>query len=225
MGPGSWCSTCRRGRRSGGRTSSSRPEPGWRWRRWRAGRTGRAGGWRVAGPGGVGQDASRARLGEAGGRPDRARRRRCRRWPLGELAADAALAVEDADRIRAGRGAEEMLFHVCNHLGAGGGSLMVSGRLPPAQMADRAARSGEPAERGAGGAAGAAGRRAARGGAGEAVCRPAARGGSRADPRTSVGRMDRSFAAAEALVGRARPRRARPPPAAHAAARRRGAAR
>ena len=45
-------------------------------------------------------------------------------------------AVEDADRIRpADRGAaEEALFHLCNRLAAGG-SLLVTGREPPARWA------------------------------------------------------------------------------------------
>lgn len=50
---------------------------------------------------------------------------------------DAALIVEDADRLAelgpaAARAAEETLFHLCNRLAAGGGSLMVSGRRAPA---------------------------------------------------------------------------------------------
>lgn len=54
------------------------------------------------------------------------------------IAGDAALAVEDVDRLAAlpepaRRAAEERLFHLCNHLAAGGGSLMVSGRTPPAR--------------------------------------------------------------------------------------------
>ncbi len=53
-------------------------------------------------------------------------------WP-----GDAALVVEDADRLDAlgpapARAAEEALFHLCNRLSAGGGSLMVSGRSAPA---------------------------------------------------------------------------------------------
>lgn len=48
-----------------------------------------------------------------------------------------ALVVEDADRLGAlgeldARAAEEALFHLCNRLAAGGGSLMVSGRSAPA---------------------------------------------------------------------------------------------
>lgn len=51
------------------------------------------------------------------------------------MAFDAALAVEDVDRLEAlgatgARAAEEMLFHLCNRL-AGRGSLMVSGRTAP----------------------------------------------------------------------------------------------
>ena len=45
----------------------------------------------------------------------------------------AALAIEDADRLAGDRAAEVALFHLCNHLAAGGGSLMVSGREPPAR--------------------------------------------------------------------------------------------
>lgn len=49
----------------------------------------------------------------------------------------AALAVEDADGIAglgaAARPAEEMLFHLCNLLAAGGGSLLVTGREAPAR--------------------------------------------------------------------------------------------
>lgn len=53
------------------------------------------------------------------------------------LPADAAVAVEDADRLAAGgpdaaRAGEEALFHLCNRLASGGGSLMVSGRSAPA---------------------------------------------------------------------------------------------
>lgn len=55
----------------------------------------------------------------------------------GAVAGDAALAVEDADRLAelgegAARAAEEALFHLCNRLAAGGGALMVSGRRAPA---------------------------------------------------------------------------------------------
>ena len=64
------------------------------------------------------------------------------------MPADAALVVEDADRLRdLGRSrslAEEALFHLCNHLAAGGGSLMATGRLAPARwqiaLADLASR-------------------------------------------------------------------------------------
>ena len=53
-------------------------------------------------------------------------------WP-----SDGGLVVEDADRLEAlgptaARAAEEALFHLCNRLSAGGGSLMVSGRSAPA---------------------------------------------------------------------------------------------
>jgi chromosomal replication initiation ATPase DnaA len=54
---------------------------------------------------------------------------------LGLLDAGAALAVEDVDRL-AGRGrkaAEEVLFHLCNLLAAGGGSLLLTGRAAPAR--------------------------------------------------------------------------------------------
>ncbi len=55
----------------------------------------------------------------------------------GSVAEDAALAVEDADRLAelgpdAARAAEEALFHLCNRLALGGGALMVSGRSAPA---------------------------------------------------------------------------------------------
>ena len=67
---------------------------------------------------------------------------------LAGMPADAALVVEDADRLRdLGRSrslAEEALFHLCNHLAAGGGSLMATGRLAPARwriaLADLASR-------------------------------------------------------------------------------------
>jgi chromosomal replication initiation ATPase DnaA len=54
---------------------------------------------------------------------------------LAGLAPGAAMAVEDVDRLEAlgaagARAAEEVLFHLCNHL-AGRGSLMVSGRMAP----------------------------------------------------------------------------------------------
>lgn len=57
---------------------------------------------------------------------------------LARLPGEAALAVEDADRLRelprAERAeAEEALFHIANRLALGGGSLMVSGRAAPAQ--------------------------------------------------------------------------------------------
>ena len=52
---------------------------------------------------------------------------------VGEVAGDAALAVEDADRVGAlGPVAEEALFHLCNRLAAEG-SLLLSGREPPAR--------------------------------------------------------------------------------------------
>lgn len=52
---------------------------------------------------------------------------------LGEVAPDAALAVEDADGA-GGRGAaaEEALFHLCNRLAAQG-SLLLCGREPPSR--------------------------------------------------------------------------------------------
>lgn len=57
---------------------------------------------------------------------------------LGRLPGDAAVAVEDADRLADLPGAEAMaaeeaLFHLANHLAAGGGGLMLSGRLAPAR--------------------------------------------------------------------------------------------
>ncbi len=56
----------------------------------------------------------------------------------GSVPQDAALAVEDGDRLaalgpEAARAAEVALFHLCNLLAAGGGSLMVTGRTAPAQ--------------------------------------------------------------------------------------------
>jgi chromosomal replication initiation ATPase DnaA len=56
------------------------------------------------------------------------------------VAADAALVVEDADRpdapeAGARRPAELALFHLANRLAAGGGSLLVTGREPPARWA------------------------------------------------------------------------------------------
>lgn len=62
---------------------------------------------------------------------------------------DAALAVEDVDRLAAlvpsaRDAAEEALFHLANRLAAGGGSLVVSGRAAPAfwtiRLADLASR-------------------------------------------------------------------------------------
>ncbi len=55
------------------------------------------------------------------------------RLDLAALPGDAAVAVEDADRIGGVAAAEEALFHLCNHLAAGGGSLMISGRDAPAR--------------------------------------------------------------------------------------------
>jgi len=52
---------------------------------------------------------------------------------VGEVEPDAALVVEDADRVGGlGVAAEEALFHLCNRLGPSGG-LMLSGREPPAR--------------------------------------------------------------------------------------------
>lgn len=60
---------------------------------------------------------------------------------LARLPGDAAVAVEDVDRLAGLRrrrdGAEEALFHLCNHLAAGGGSLLVSGRKPPVRWTIR----------------------------------------------------------------------------------------
>jgi chromosomal replication initiation ATPase DnaA len=54
---------------------------------------------------------------------------------IGDVADEAALAVEDADRVGGlGPAAEEALFHLCNRLAAKG-SLMLSGRAPPARWA------------------------------------------------------------------------------------------
>lgn len=50
---------------------------------------------------------------------------------IGAVPEDAAFAVEDADGLW-GPAAEEMLFHLCNRLGARG-SLLVTGREPPAR--------------------------------------------------------------------------------------------
>jgi chromosomal replication initiation ATPase DnaA len=65
---------------------------------------------------------------------------------LAALPGNAALAVEDVDRLAGDRAAEVALFHLCNHLAAGGGSLMVSGREPPARwpvrLSDLASRLG-----------------------------------------------------------------------------------
>lgn len=52
---------------------------------------------------------------------------------LATLAGDAALAVEDVDRRAGDRAVEVALFHLCNHLSAGGGSLLVSGRDAPSR--------------------------------------------------------------------------------------------
>lgn len=54
---------------------------------------------------------------------------------LARLPAGVALAIEDFDRSGDhGRAeAEEALFHLMNHLAASGGSLMLTGRMPPAQ--------------------------------------------------------------------------------------------
>ncbi len=54
---------------------------------------------------------------------------------LARLPARVALAIEDVDRPGDGSAAEaeEALFHLMNHLAAGGGSLMLTGRTPPAQ--------------------------------------------------------------------------------------------
>jgi chromosomal replication initiation ATPase DnaA len=52
---------------------------------------------------------------------------------LATLAGDAAIAVEDVDRSAGDRAVEVALFHLCNHLAAGRGSLLVSGRDAPAR--------------------------------------------------------------------------------------------
>lgn len=68
---------------------------------------------------------------------------------IGAVAGDAAVVVEDADRLAAlpraeARAGEEALFHLANRLAGGGGGLMVSGRLAPARwrvkLADLASR-------------------------------------------------------------------------------------
>ena len=60
---------------------------------------------------------------------------------LATLPGDAAVAVEDVDRLAALRtrraAAEEALFHLCNHLAGGGGSLLLSGRRAPARWTIR----------------------------------------------------------------------------------------
>jgi chromosomal replication initiation ATPase DnaA len=59
---------------------------------------------------------------------------------IGSVPEDAALAVEDVDRLgrlrRRRAAAEEALFRLCNRLAAGG-SLMVSGRRAPARWSIR----------------------------------------------------------------------------------------
>lgn len=52
---------------------------------------------------------------------------------LGGVPAGAALVVEDADRAGGDAAVEEVLFHLCNRLAAGGGSLLLTGREPPAR--------------------------------------------------------------------------------------------
>jgi chromosomal replication initiation ATPase DnaA len=54
----------------------------------------------------------------------------------GAVAADAALAVEDVDRVAGEAVAEEALFHICNRLAARG-SLLVSGREAPGRWGIR----------------------------------------------------------------------------------------
>jgi chromosomal replication initiation ATPase DnaA len=60
---------------------------------------------------------------------------------LATLPGDAAVAVEDADRLASLRrrraAAEEAFFHLCNHLASGGGSLLVSGRRAPTRWTIR----------------------------------------------------------------------------------------
>jgi chromosomal replication initiation ATPase DnaA len=55
----------------------------------------------------------------------------------GAIPGDAALAIEDADRVAAlgpnAAAAEEALFHLCNLLAAGGGTLLVTGREAPSR--------------------------------------------------------------------------------------------
>jgi chromosomal replication initiation ATPase DnaA len=50
----------------------------------------------------------------------------------GGVSPGSALAVEDVDLAAGVAAAEEALFHLCNRLALGGGSLMVSGCEPPA---------------------------------------------------------------------------------------------
>lgn len=52
---------------------------------------------------------------------------------LATLSGDAAIAIEDVDALAGAHAAEEALFHLCNHLAAGGGTLLVSGREPPSR--------------------------------------------------------------------------------------------
>jgi chromosomal replication initiation ATPase DnaA len=66
--------------------------------------------------------------------------------------ADGAVVVEDADGLAAepaDEAGQEVLFHLCNRLLAGGGGLMVTGREPPAQwgltLPDLASRLGTAA--------------------------------------------------------------------------------
>ena len=151
-----------------------------------AGRAGRAGGWRWRGLPGRARPTSRT-SGRRGPARGCCRPRRCPGSTSGPGRGDAALVVEDADRLEAlgtaaARSAEEALFHLCNRLGAGGGALMVSGRSAPASWRLATARPRQPAGGGAGGGAGAAGRRAAGGGAGQAVRRPRRRRRPGADP-------------------------------------------
>ena len=164
------------GARAGGLLRRRR-RTSWRWRRSTPGRAGPAGGWRWRGP-----RVRARRTSPMSGR--RGAGRAILADPRGRARSRRAAAATRRWRSRTWTGwrgtraAEEALFHLCNRLAAGGGSLMVSGREPPARwplaLPDLASRLGAAR----GGAARAAGRRPAGGGAGQALRRPAARGGA-----------------------------------------------
>ena len=131
-GRGSSSSTCRRARRTAATPSSSRrrtSSPSRQvdsWPGWPLGRLA------VAGPRGSGKThlahvwAARAAARVLAAADLAA-------LDLGRLPGDAALVVEDVDRSGGDAAVEEALFHLCNRLAAGGGSLLVTGREPPAR--------------------------------------------------------------------------------------------